>query len=98
MVNILEIKTTQAMAIKIVTEPISSLIKDATFDFYPYYIEDDTETEAETEETEKKKTIGGIVLKELNKTAKILCYMKLNADQFDVYKYNYKKKKIITWY
>lgn len=99
MVNILEIKTTQAMAIKIVTEPISSLIKDATFDFYPYYIEDDTETDEtdetdKPEETEKKKTIGGIVLKELNKTAKILCYMKLNADQFDVYKYNYKKKKL----
>jgi proliferating cell nuclear antigen len=41
-----------------------------------------------------KKTIGGVVLKEVNKTGKILVYMRLDANKFDVYKYNYHKKKL----
>lgn len=119
MVNILELKTTQAAAIKIVTDAINSLLTDANFDFYPYYIEDDTKTKSDDddyesesnkdiqttekdnkdnkdnkEEGEKKKTIGGVVLKEVNKTGKILVYMRLDADKFDVYKYNYNKKKL----
>lgn len=84
MVYILELKTTQATAIKIVIDTINSLLTDANFDFYPYYIED--------ENNEQK--IGGIVLKELNKTGKILVYMRLEADKFDIYKYNYHKKKL----
>lgn len=144
MVYILELKTTQAAAIKIVTDAINSLLTDANFDFYPYYIEegDDSDednsdndsennsdnenyesessdessddednkvtklktkskenkkantTEKKEEEGEKKKTIGGVVLKEVNKTGKILVYMRLDADKFDVYKYNYHKKKL----
>jgi len=43
---------------------------------------------------ENKKTIGGVVLKEVNKTGKILVYMRLDANKFDVYKYNYHKKKL----
>jgi proliferating cell nuclear antigen len=34
------------------------------------------------------------VLKEVNKTGKILVYMRLDADKFEVYKYNYHKKKL----
>lgn len=139
MVYILELKTTQAAAIKIVVDAINSLLTDANFDFYPYYIEDKTddedkedededdkqkqnyesdsdvedsdgeivktkknskknvpktEPENKTESSEKKKTIGGVVLKEVNKTGKILVYMRLDADKFDVYKYNYHKKKL----
>lgn len=159
MVYILELKTTQAAAMKIVTDAINSLLNDANFDFYPYYIEDSTDTktddnngdknsdsnsdyESESEdeesdsdsgsdseqyiknkitkknskekskseknkkedktsttnvtegEVEKKKTIGGVVLKEVNKTGKILVYMRLDADKFDIYKYNYHKKKL----
>ena len=125
MVHILELKTTQAAAIKIVIDAINSLLTDANFDFYPFYIddskkeekEDDERKETDTnyesdstvetseeapEETEqnktevepKKKTIGGMVLKEVNKTGKILVYMRLDADKFDVYKYNYHKKKL----
>ncbi len=161
MVNILELKTTQAAAIKIVTDAVNSLLTDANFDFYPYYIEDvdDSDNESDSEDnenyesesdnessetekqsnnlknkmlsskkasnkknkntnqepvktndnqelsktsdnqdsaknTEKKKTIGGVVLKEVNKTGKILVYMRLDADKFDVYKYNYHKKKL----
>ena len=151
MVYILELKTTQATAIKIVTDAINSLLTDANFDFYPYYIESsnsDNESEnnsnnksennsnyesesnnesseeestqeseeeskdinvmkkvkhnikkvvnkkEELNEDEKKKTIGGVVLKEVNKTGKILVYMRLDADKFEVYKYNYHKKKL----
>ncbi len=155
MVYILELKTTQAAAMKIVTDAINSLLTDANFDFYPYYIEEnedddsddksensdsDNDYESESEDdnssddsdseqyikkkvtkknqknkekqekkssnkkdekspekegdVEKKKTIGGVVLKEVNKTGKILVYMRLDADKFDVYKYNYHKKKL----
>jgi proliferating cell nuclear antigen len=161
MVYILELKTTQAAAMKIVTDAINSLLTDANFDFYPYYIEEndnededsdnksdnlesdnDNDYESESDEAdssddsdseqyikkkvtkknqknkeketkkssnkkeektpeneggdevEKKKTIGGVVLKEVNKTGKILVYMRLDADKFDVYKYNYHKKKL----
>ncbi len=157
MVYILELKTTQAAAIKIVTDAVNSLLTDANFDFYPYYIENtdsddesdndsgsesendsnyesDSENESSDEESEdnkvmkmkkknkskankkqankekkdvapkdkkdepsegeKKKTIGGVVLKEVNKTGKILVYMRLDADKFEVYKYNYHKKKL----
>ena len=144
MVYILELKTTQAASIKIVTDAINSLLTDANFEFYPYYI-DDTIVEQNTEHsslssniqqydnttensscannslfdddskediesydksisqttkqssaniTENKKTIGGVVLKEVNKTGKILVYMRLDANKFDVYKYNYHKKKL----
>jgi hypothetical protein len=119
MVYILELKTTQAAAIKIVTDAINSLLTDANFDFYPYYIEkndsdNDSESDKKNYESEsdnessdekskvtiknntndKKKTIGGVVLKEVNKTGKILVYMRLDADKFEVYKYNYHKKKL----
>jgi proliferating cell nuclear antigen len=112
MVYILELKTTQAAAMKIVTDAINSLLTDANFDFYPYHIEPEYDIEdnnsdikksnnqSESDDTEnklseeKKKTIGGVVLKEVNKTGKILVYMRLDADKFDIYKYNYHKKKL----
>jgi proliferating cell nuclear antigen len=102
MVYILELKTTQAAAIKIVIDAVNSLLTDANFDFYPFHINDKKEDEEEStvssEESEDeppaKKTIGGMVLKEVNKTGKILVYMRLDADKFDIYKYNYHKKKL----
>jgi proliferating cell nuclear antigen len=223
MVYILELKTTQAASIKIVTDAINSLLTDANFEFYPYYIDDNTSDQytdkineseysplssnipqydnpscsnviptdspiypkennlrlgkkskikldkyssVESEEKvksaffakdyieqykdkphtskisnelldnnietldistdllnnvqemldgkscnktndlshstsqsstniiENKRTIGGVVLKEVNKTGKILVYMRLDANKFDVYKYNYHKKKL----
>ena len=203
MVYILELKTTQAASIKIVIDAINSLLTDANFEFYPYYI-DDNISEQNIDKTEysqvtnntlpstssidatspihlslenqtytttisdesqyspksnnmpsqtkvdklkssimndpsvnskenrdsisgkksktsiehddtlydkvtslsqsvaqsstniigNKKTIGGVVLKEVNKTGKILVYMRLDANKFDVYKYNYHKKKL----
>jgi proliferating cell nuclear antigen len=101
MVYILELKTTQSLAIKIVTDTINSLLTDANFDFFPYYIDEDDKKSSDTntqiledETNDKKKTIGGVILKEVNKTGKILVYMRLDADKFDVYKYNYHKKKL----
>ena len=114
MVYIIELKTTQTTAIKIVIDAINSLLTDANIDFYPYYIDntkikntENTENTENSENTETselksnnsedsntKKSIGGIVLKEVNKTGKILIYMRLDADKFDVYKYNYHKKKL----
>jgi proliferating cell nuclear antigen len=120
MVYILELKTTQASAIKIVTDAINSLLTDANFDFYPYYIDnsdskevssdsenDNYESDSDNESSDHKKkeknnkqaasdkkTIGGVILKEVNKTGKILVYMRLDADKFEVYKYNYHKKKL----
>lgn len=84
MVVILELKTSQATAIKIVVDAINSLLTDANFDFFPYNMENDN----------GESIIGGMVVKEVNKTGKILVYMKLEADKFDVYKYNYHKKKL----
>jgi proliferating cell nuclear antigen len=99
MVYIIELKTTQTAAIKIVVDAVNSLLTDANLDFYPYYIEDspkdsDNDTDSKISETENKKTVGGIILKEVNKTGKILIYMRLEADKFDVYKYNYHKSKL----
>lgn len=90
MVYILEIKTTQAAAMKIVTDAVNSLLTDANFEFTPYYVEDETSDDND----EKQKKIGGVVVKEINKTGIILVYMRLYADKFDVYKYNYHKPKL----
>jgi len=103
MVYIIELKTTQTSAIKIVVDAVNSLLTDANLDFYPYYIEDSKKDSEESDSiktsdveppAELKKSIGGIILKEVNKTGKILIYMRLDADKFDVYKYNYHKSKL----
>lgn len=97
MVYILELETSQSNAIKILIDTISSIVTDVKFTFYPYYMdknnsEDDEDTELMSEN--KQKQIGGLVMKELNKSGTILAYSKLDADRFDKYKYNYNKKKI----
>ena len=90
---ILELKTAQSTAIKIVIDAINSLLNDANFDFYPHYINKDNDDNKEPNNKDEKQT-GGIILKEINKTGKILVYMKLDADKFDVYNYNYHKDKL----
>jgi proliferating cell nuclear antigen len=92
MVLILELKTTQTVAIKILSDTLNSLLTDVNFVFYPQYIEKDTEDSEE--ENDKKKQIGGVIIKEINKTGTILVYTKLDADKFDYYNYNYNKKKL----
>ena len=94
MVLILELKTTQTAAIKILTDTLNSLLSDVNFIFYPMYIENDSDDSDEISSELKEKKIGGVIIKEINKTGTILVYTKLDADKFDIYTYNYNKKKI----
>ena len=90
MVNILELKTTQTGPIKILIDTLNSLLTDVNLTFYPYYVGND-----ENSSTEEGKKVGGVVIKELNKTSSILIHCKLDADQFEYYKYNYEHSKLV---
>jgi proliferating cell nuclear antigen len=92
MVLILELKTTQTAAIKILTDTLNSLLTDVNFVFYPQYIENDSDDSENSNENQKKN--GGVIIKEINKTGTILVYTKLDADKFDYYNYNYNKNKL----
>ena len=106
MVYILELETSQTNAMKILIDTMSSIVTDIKFTFYPYYMEknhSEEESENNTElmseaappaSGETQKQVGGLIMKELNKSGTILVYSKLEADKFDKYKYNYHKKKI----
>jgi proliferating cell nuclear antigen len=87
MVLILELKTSQTIAIKVLTDTLNSLLTDVNFIFYPKNMENDSD------DNDQKQT-GGLIIKEINKTGTILVYIKLDADKFDYYNYNYHKKKI----
>jgi hypothetical protein len=86
MVLILELKTTQTAAIKVLTDTLNSLLTDVNFVFYPNIIESDNDN--------SPKQTGGLIIKEINKTGTILVYVRLDADKFDIYNYNYHKNKI----
>jgi proliferating cell nuclear antigen len=104
MVYILELETSQTNAIRILIDTISSVVTDIKFTFCPYYInKSNTSSETDNEEDEeivtdtndnKNKQVGGLIIKEINKSGTILVYSKLDSDKFDKYKYNYHKKKI----
>jgi len=84
MVLILELKTSQTLAIKILTDTLNSLLTDINFVFTPSIINDNSEVNK----------VGGVIIKEINKTGTILVYTKLDADKFDYYNYNYHKSKL----
>jgi len=103
MVYILELETSQTNAIRILIDTISSIVTDVKFTFCPYYMDTGTtETENEDYDTDlvtetndtKNKQIGGLIIKEINKPGTILIYSRLDANKFDSYKYNSKKKKL----
>lgn len=94
MVLILELKTTQTAAIKVLSDTLNSLLSDVNFVFYPNFIENDSEDSESDETQHKTKQIGGVIIKEINKTGTILVYTKLDADKFDYYNYNYNKNKL----
>lgn len=83
MVKILELVTSQTNYIKILIDTLNSLLTDINITFYPYHIEENG-----------TKKIGGVMIKELNKTQSILVQCKLDADQFEEYKYNYNGPKL----
>ena len=84
MVCVLELKTTQSVHIRTLIDSLNALLTDVNMTFYPFHI---------TSPNEEKK-IGGVVIKELNKTSSILIHCKLDADQFEHYEYNYKHPKL----
>ena len=100
---IIECKTMQATAVKVVADTLNSLLRDINLTFTPFYIEnavrivnqgsDYDEDEEEEERIKSTEKVGGVIIKEVNKTSSILVYAKLNADKFDHYVYNYKKNK-----
>ena len=49
MVLILELKTSQTAAIKVLSDTLNSLLTDVNFVFYPHYIENDSD-DSEVEE------------------------------------------------
>jgi proliferating cell nuclear antigen len=94
MVLILELKTTQTAAIKVLSDTLNSLLSDVNFVFYPNFIENNSEDSDQEDPQPKTKQVGGIIIKEINKTGTILVYTKLDADKFDYYNYNYNKNKL----
>jgi proliferating cell nuclear antigen len=94
MVLILELKTTQTAAIKVLSDTLNSLLSDVNFVFYPNIIENDSDDSENDEIQHKTKQIGGVIIKEINKTGTILVYTKLDADKFDYYNYSYNKNKL----
>merc|ERR1711934_995521 len=91
MVNIIELKTTQTGSIKTLIDTLNSLLTDVNLTFHPYHIK----SEDSNDSSEDNKKIGGVVIKELNKTSSILIHCKLDADQFEYYNYNYKHSKLV---
>jgi len=103
MVKIIEAKTTQSSAIKILVDTLNSLLTDVNITFYPTQDIDDKLTdeyedydETESDELVKKKNKvskkGGIIIKEVNKTITVLVYCKL--DGWEEFHYNYHKSKL----
>ena len=101
MVKIIELKTTQSSAIKILVDTLNSLLTDVNITFYPTIDnnsdsesdDSDEEKNSEIKSTQKESKKGGIVIKEVNKTITVLVYCKL--DGFEEYKYNYHKSKLM---
>ena len=102
MVKIIELKTTQSSAIKILIDTLNSLLTDVNITFYPTEdnVNDNLDSEEESynseENSEKEKKAlkkGGVVIKEVNKTITVLVYCRL--DGFEEYKYNYHKNKLM---
>ena len=88
MVCVIKLKTTQTAHIKTLFESLNALLTDLNVTFFPYFLID------KTNPNDGEKKIGGIVIKELNKTSSILIHCKLEADQFEHYEYNYKHLKL----
>jgi|TARA_B100000886_G_C20395774_1_gene480307 proliferating cell nuclear antigen len=90
MVKIIELKTTQSSAIKILVDTLNSLLTDVNITFYPTNkFSENSDENSDSEKINK----GGIVIKEVNKTITVLVYCKL--DGFEEYYYNYHKNKLM---
>jgi len=85
MVLIFELKTTRTSAIKTICDTFNSnsIFTDVNFIFYPNIINNGV-----------VKQTGGLIIKEVNKTSTVLAFVKLDADKFDEYNYNYNLPKL----
>jgi proliferating cell nuclear antigen PCNA len=85
MVLIFELKTTRTSAIKTICDTFNSnsIFTDVNFIFYPNIITNGVVTQT-----------GGLVIKEVNKTSTVLAFVKLDANNFDNYYYNYNFPKL----
>ena len=88
MAPIVKFNTSQTTYIKTLIDMLNCLITDCNITFYPYNIDNSNSLD----ENENKK-IGGLVIKEINKTQSILIHCKLDADQFEEYEYKYHKDR-----
>jgi len=108
---ILMLQTAQTHAVRTLIDTLNALLTDVNLNFYPYYIDDDIDSDSDSEEdnisscseksnddlklsSNKTKKIGGLKIKEVNKTSSILVHCSLDADKFENYEYNYNKKKL----
>jgi proliferating cell nuclear antigen len=110
MVYILELKTVQSGAFRILVEALKEILNDVNFEFTPYYIDNDnsennnvsdSDSDSENSDEEDKsvsnqhtKKVGGLKVMAVNKTQTILIHLKLDADKFDYY-YCARKKLIL---
>lgn len=79
MAPIVKLITSQTNRIKTVIDTLNCLISDCNITFYPNMMGN---------------KVGGVAIKELNKTQSILIHCKLDANQFDSYEFSYSKEKI----
>jgi proliferating cell nuclear antigen len=80
--------TTQTSHIKTLIDMLNCLITDCNITFYPESIE-----KSDPLNNNEIKKVGGLVIKEVNKTQSILIHCKLDADKFDEYSYTYHKDR-----
>jgi proliferating cell nuclear antigen len=89
---IIELKTSQVVAMKILMDTINSLILDAKFIFHsPSNINTNTDKTDLSPINNNSNT--GLTIREVNKTGTILIYAHMDPDKFDVYNYNYPQDK-----
>jgi proliferating cell nuclear antigen len=85
MVCVFELKTTLTVHIRTLFDSLNPLLTDINIHFYPNVIKGVSSDEDK---------VGGVIIKEVNKTSSILIHCKLDADKFDSYYYNYKNDKL----
>lgn len=88
MAPIVRFETSQTSSFKIFVDMLNCLITDCNITFYPYNI-----INKNSMGDKEVKKIGGLVIKEVNKTQSILIHCKLDSDQFEEYEYNYNKDR-----
>ncbi len=86
---ILSVKTTYIQTIKQIIETLNSLLPDCNIHFYP-----PKNTNSSDTPVDNINDVGGIVIKEVNKTSSILVHTKLFASEFEEFVYKSDLNKI----